>query len=79
MKAGILIVIMLPALCIANNCTFTTAAPDNTSCSEYNKNQGTCTSCYNGYELLQGNCYPPCPSGYTELMPSYCFNSTIIN
>lgn len=65
MKPHILIVLMLPTLCLTNNCFFTTAASYNISCSQYNQNQGTCASCNDGYQFLQGNCYPPCPSGYT--------------
>ena len=41
-------------------------------------NGGGCASCISGYGLYNGLCYPPCPSGWTELMPGYCINSTII-
>ena len=28
---------------------------------------------------MLGSCYPACPSGYTQLMPSYCLSNSVIN
>lgn len=78
MKANLLCLFLLPALCFANTCMFVSPSPLSTSC-EMLSSGGGCTVCKSGYDLLLNSCYSPCPSGWTQLMPGYCVNSTIIN
>ncbi len=74
MKA-VLIFLVIPAVCLASTCQFLSGT--NNTCMTSN-NGGGCASCISGYGLYNGLCYPPCPSGWTELMPGYCINSTIL-
>jgi hypothetical protein len=74
----LLICLVIPALCLAQTCMFTTGGASSTQCLSSN-GYGGCDLCASGYGLYNSLCYPPCPSGWTELMPGYCINSTIIN
>ena len=74
----LLICLVIPALCFAQTCMFTTGGATSKECISPN-GYGGCDLCASGYGLYNSLCYPPCPSGWTELMPGYCINSTIIN
>lgn len=75
MKA-VLICFLIPALCMAQTCMFLNGSITSPACSVPD---GTgCSMCGSGYGMYDTICYPPCPSGWTELMPGYCINSTII-
>ena len=72
----LLICLIIPALCVAQTCMFMNGNASSSVCSP--NGFGGCTLCFDGYALYNSMCYPPCPSGWTELMPGYCINSTII-
>ena len=75
MKTLVLCCMML-AVCFTQTCMFTTGLTSGPECLA--PSSGECGLCGNGYGFFNGACYPPCPSGWTELMPGYCINSTII-
>ena len=74
---SLIICFLIPALCLAQTCMFINGTATSQSCLSPN-GYGGCSLCASGYGLYGALCYPPCPSGWTELMPGYCVNSTLI-
>lgn len=70
----ILLAILLPVLCMSNTCKILSSVPCGLMQTE-----GSCSACDSNTQVFNGYCYPYCPSGWTELMPGYCVNSTIIS